>query len=795
MNQRKVTRLRRPRATDGDAILADVESCWMSAAEGIRCCNPGLGLNRIEADARWLVELLVFLRLGRDRGVLPAGTLDRLDPRNQSELQLADLAGSVEDQFGEGLGRVESGGESRSTPDESLDSRIDGRKLSRVCERLLGRGFACHVANAPVEVLGSIHQHLLGRRLRRVAKAGYRVETTAARKKAAGIFYTPDCVIRYIVANVLERAFEDHRPPETALDGRLLDPACGCGWFLLSACRSLAGRLQQSGKGRLTAAPASQLFGVDLDPGAVLAARRSLWLEIIRPERVRGRREVAAILAHNIRRGDALAGPIVDVQAGRFSAVIGNPPYRRELDGKQLLERIGATEFGRRWRAPRMDFWYYFVHRGLELLEPGGRLSFIVGSYWTSGSGARKLIEALRESAHVEEIFSLDGLAVFPGVSGRHMILTLAKGKTNSPTLIKAAPPGDSDRAEAFLSGRAPLIVFRKTPQQLFRDGCVDLLPPADGLLAKLSLLPRLEELGRVRQGIAENPARVTRKAGRRHRGPWRVGEGVFALTAGELAGLSLSEREGGLIRPYHHLCDLGRYYLADSPFGVLLYSTSRTCPDVDRFPAIRDHLARFRPIMDARRETRRGVRPWWQLHWPREARLWESPKLIALQMARRPSFVAASHPVYVPFSANVFVPHSDTAEHLNYFAAVLNSRLIWKWYQHHAKRRGIGMDLSGHAIRQAPIRRIDFSDTADVTKHDRLVELAGRLTGLSRRLRVDDSEKAGELEAEFAQADGEIDGLIYDLYGLGEGEIGAVEMGTSPHFSPAMVTRSVSKG
>jgi len=751
----------------------------MSAAEGIRCRNPGLGLDRIEADARWLVELLVFLRLGCDRGVPPAETLDRLDPRNQSELQLADLAGSVEDQFGEGLGRVESGGESRSTPDESLDARIDGRKLSRVCERLLGRGFACHLANAPVEVLGSIHQHLLGKRLRRVAKAGYRVETTAARKKAAGIFYTPDCVIRYIVANVLERAFEDHRPPETALDGRLLDPACGCGWFLLSAYRSLAGRLQQSGKGRLTAAPAKQLFGVDLDPGAVLAARRSLWLEIIRPERVRDRREVAAILAHNIRRGDALAGPIVDGQAGRFSAVIGNPPYRRELDGKQLLERIGATEFGRRWRAPRMDFWYYFVHRGLELLEPGGRLAFIVASYWTSGSGARKLIDALRHSTHVDEIFSLDGLAVFPGVSGRHMILSLTKGKSNSPTLIKAPSPGHTDRAEAFISGRAPLIVFRKTPEQLFRDGRIDLQPPADELLGRLGLLPRLEELGTVRQGIAENPARVTRKAARRHGGPWRVGDGVFALTSDELARLRLSERERGLIRPYHHLRDLGRYYLAQEPSGVLIYSTARTCPDVDRFPAVRDHLARFRAIMDARRETREGGRAWWQLHWPREAWLWESPKLIAPQMARRPSFVAASKPVYVPFSANVFVPRAETEEHLDYFAALLNSRLIWKWYHHHAKRRGIGLDLSGHAIRQTPIRRIDFSNPSDAARHDRLVDLAGRLTGLARQLRVADSEKAAELQAEFTQADGEIDGLVYALYGLSEGEVGAVEMGT----------------
>ena len=219
------------------------------------------------------------------------------------------------------------------------------------------------------------------------------------------------------------------------------------------------------------------------------------------------------------------------------------------------------------------------------------------------------MIDALSESSHVDEIFSLEGLAVFPGVSGRHMILSLTKGKSDSPTLIKIPSPGDTDRAEPFVSGAAPSIVFRKTAEQLFRGGRVDLEPPCDELLARLGRWPRLEELGDVRQGIAENPARVTRKAILEHGKPWRVGEGVFALTHEELARLDLSEAELGPIRPYHHLCDLGRYYLAEEASGVLIYSTAGTCPEVDRFPAIRDHLARFRAIMDARRETRRGVR------------------------------------------------------------------------------------------------------------------------------------------------------------------------------------------
>ena len=602
------------------------------------------------------------------------------------------------------------------------------------------------------------------------------------------MFYTPDSVIRYIVAKALASGREEGGPQRTVLKGRVLDPACGCGWFLLRAFRVLTEGRGQSSENRAVETVAERLLGVDLDPGAVAAARRSMWLEMVGGEGRVDRRAVAAILADRIRCGDALAGPALDGQAGRFSVVLGNPPYRRELNSKALLERIAKTEFGRRWRSPRMDFWYYFVHRGLELLQPGGRLSFIVGSYWTSGSGAGKLIQALRETAHVDEIFSLDGLAVFPGVSGRHMILSLTKGKSASATVIKAPASRTTDRAAPFVSGAAPLIVFQKTAKQFFREGGVDLEPPCDELLARLGQRTRLEESGKIRQGIAENPARVTRKAAREHGERWPAGTGVFALTYEELTRLDLSDRERGLIRAYHHLGDLGRYYLAEEASGALIYSTPGTCADIGRFPAIRDHLARFRPIMDARRETRRGVRPWWQLHWPREASLWERPKVVALQMARRPSFVAAWEPLYVPFSANVFVPDTQTREDLNYFAALLNSRLIWKWYRHHAKRRGIGLDLSGGALRKTPIRVIDFSNSRDVAKHDRLVELAGRLTELTQQLRAGDPEKAAELEAEFSCVDGEVDAVVYDLYELSEKEIGAVELGTRTTES---VTRS----
>ena len=790
-------RTRKSSPADDKTLCARIQSCWERMASAFGADWPQRDTEAVETYARRSVELLLFLQLAEANGLVPEKTWASLTRDRHPDRQLDELTGALADRFGPGLFSVGPGeqsgfGTSTDDPIPPIDDRAfrealgaldaDGRfemPVEMLVEMLVDR---------PVEILGTVHQWLLGRQLRRRPDGSYESSKSSQTKKRGGIFYTPDCVVRYIVRRlVAEPAGADVVDLRNGSCQEILDPACGCGWFLLAAYRQLRdchGDRSLSCRGQLMPLQqaAGGLHGMDVDPDAVLAARRSLWIEMARGQTDSARRSLIETLTKNIQHGDVLTGDALDCRADQFDAILGNPPYRRELNTKGLLDRIAQTEFGRRWRSPRMDLWYYFVHRGLELLKPAGRLSFIVPSYWTAGSGSGKLIHALRESACVEEIFLLDHLDVFPGVSGRHMILTLSKGSGQRSTTIKrpatdAGADAGTDAAP-FLSGKAPLVIFSKTADQLFQSGRIDLERPCDELLEKLARWGRLDSLGKVRQGIAENPAAVTRPTNRRHADRWRIGEGVFALGPDELQRLDLSEREKKLIRPYHDLSDLGRYDLAEEPSLRLIYSTRWTCPDIDRFPALREHLERFRPIMEARRETRRARRAWWQLHWPREEALWESPKLIALQMARRPSFVPAARPVYVSFSTNVFLPTDGTREHLNYFAAILNSRLMWKWYRHHAKRRGVGLELSGHVLRQSPIARIDFSEAADQARHDRLVQLVDRMIRLTARARAAPDTPPND---EIAKIDRQIDAVVYALYGLTDAEIAQIESPVGP--------------
>lgn len=672
--------------------------------------------------------------------------------------------------------------------------------------------------------------------------------TRDAVRRALGVFYTPACVVDYIVRNTLDPLLEGKAPSEAA-SLCVLDPACGAGAFLIGVYRHLLdwhrdwylahgpGRHARGRAARLCRSPAGawclsaaekkriltgSVYGVDVDPGAVEASKRALLATMHEGESHEARadppgqfsRRALSELDANVRCGNAIVGPELcddsplpgldgqrrprvpafDWRAefahvlagdgdggGGFDAIVGNPPYRRELGSKGFLDEIAATQFGREHQSPRMDLWYYFLHRGLELLRPGGVLSFIVSAYWSAGAGAEKLIGALRRQAHVEEVFLLGRLKVFPKVSGQHMILRVRKGPSRDPTTVKTVPPEARGTAEALLGVGAAPLCFQKTADQLFAGGRIDLQPPSDELLAKIERWPTLSALGRVRQGIAENPPSINRRTNEAHGKRWRVGEGVFALRREELSALRLSGKEARLLRPYHDLCDVGRYLLAPEPSLTLIYSTRETCPDPAGYPTIGGHLGRFRTIMEARRETRSGANRWWHLHWPRDERIWRSPKIVCVQMAARPAFALARQPAYFPFSMNVFVPLDDAPEDLGYLCGLLNSRLLWKWYQHRAKRRGIGLEINGRVLGATPIRRIDFAIRSERACHDRMVRLVERMASLKRESAAARAGRARMAIGRRVEAtDRQIDRLVYALYDLTDAEIALVEQATS---------------
>lgn len=460
---------------------------------------------------------------------------------------------------------------------------------------------------------------------------------------------------------------------------------------------------------------------------------------------------------------------------GGFDIVIGNPPYRHEKDYKELLDPIANTEFGKKWKSPRMDLWYYFVHKGIELLKENGILSFIVNAYWLKSTGSEKLISDIRNNTNIEEIFFLSNYKVFNNVSGEHLIIRLCKTSSKLYTKIKYAKELKIKDASFIIDNKQNYFEYVKEENQLFTDSKID-IKPYNNLIGKINRNEPLEKYGIIRQGIAENPASINAKTNEKFKNKFTTGEGVFTLNNDEIKKLKIPKDEKLLIRPYHDLCDLGRYFINSEPSLNLIYSTKITCPDINEFPVIKQHLYRFKKIMDERRETKTGSIGWWHLHWPRDEQLWKSTKIISLQMGKRPSFLVAEGSSYVSFSTNIFVPNDNNIS-LYYYVALLNSKLLWYWYLHNAKKRGVGLEINVNVLSKSPIKVIDFNNKEEYAIYEHIIAKSKKLHEIQTEISITQSIKDKNIcISMFNKIDEEIDKLIYILYNLNDTEIKYLE-------------------
>ncbi|HVW03107.1 MAG TPA: TaqI-like C-terminal specificity domain-containing protein, partial [Planctomycetaceae bacterium] len=412
-------------------------------------------------------------------------------------------------------------------------------------------------------------------------------------------------------------------------------------------------------------------------------------------------------------------------EAGGFDLVIGNPPYLRERDAKPLFDHLAQSPLGQRWRQARMDLWYYFLHRAIDLARPGGTVCFIVNSYWVGSQGARKLIDRIERETTPLEFTRIEAAPIFPGVAGRHLIVRLRKGRQQRRCrVIDLSHVGRSASEPSFwhrLAEQGPdaLQDIRVRShwadrETLFQHGRISLAPPMETSLA--GCVP-LDSQFEVRQGIAENPPCITAAHVREFGERYRVGQGVFVLDRWELAALQLSPEELACVRPYDETVSIGRYRLPAEASHAILYLTKHTAPMLERLPRIAAHLEQFRPLLERRREVQKASIAWWHLHWPREERLFVEPRILSVQMGRRPQFVYAERPTFVGFSVNVVTRRDGAAWSLPALTAILNSSWAAAWFERHAKHRGVHLEINGNVLRRFPLPPFDAQVGAELAR------------------------------------------------------------------------------
>ncbi len=415
--------------------------------------------------------------------------------------------------------------------DRFLATAIDGlaRRLGSA-DRLVAVDFRA----VDLRQLGVVHECLSHCKLEFfISRAGLALVGDNVGRKRAGSYYTPEPIVRRIVAAAVgpaidrklqaaRRRWEECGRPANSqllaelLDFRVLNPAVGSGYFLLAAADFLAQRLCDF-LGSLPRAKAAFslplvkqqivqrcLYGVDLDPMAVELAKASLRLDAGLPPAPRQRRP-APLDAH-FRCGNSLVGRTLAALdgGGGFNVVIGNPPYRGVRTG--TFDRAFADYVASHYATARgnWDLAALFLEKSLAVGKAESACGFIVPSRIAANRDFAPLRQRIFAVGGPAEVIECG--AVFDDPAVLASIVTIVRPPESGRVRLGRWEAG-KERTWTL-----PRSMLQSLPDQpLFSD----LRPPAATRFRKIDQAPcRLGDLAAITRGMecGKNDPHITRR-------------------------------------------------------------------------------------------------------------------------------------------------------------------------------------------------------------------------------------------------------------------------------------------
>jgi hypothetical protein len=380
---------------------------------------------------------------------------------------------------------------------------------------------------------------------------------------------------------------------------------------------------------------------------------------------------------------------------GGFDVVVGNPPYvRQELLGslKPYLER--------RFRAYHgvADLYVYFFERGLDLLKPGGRLSFVVTNKWLKAGYAEPLRRLLAKEAWLETLVDLGhAKAIFPEADVFPSIVVLEKPRPETTAPVPRVSVISRDDVRLDDLGRQVEEEGFDFPQERLGAAPWSLEPPAvDALMAKLRArgVPLAQYAGmKPYYGI---------KTG--------LNEAFLVDTSTRDRLIAEDPRSAEILKPYLRGEDVSRWRAEWDGLWMILLKSSADCEwpwssgqgsvaegsFAATFPALHRHLIPWRDRLIARSDQGRF---WWELRKCSYYAEFERPKILWQEIQYAPAY-SLDHSGAFANNKVFFLPAADL-----YLAAVLNSPLLWwhNWrYLVHLKDEAL--TPSGYKMEQLPI-------------------------------------------------------------------------------------------
>jgi len=486
-------------------------------------------------------------------------------------------------------------------------------------------------------------------------------------RKERGIFYTPIEVVDYMSINIVQNVNLIENPYI-----KILDISCGAGYFLLKAYdllktmfehhledilnkhTELKGTLSFDTIGKFIAE--NNIWGVDIDTEAVSFVKATL-------QEAAGKSCNTNIICADSLLSGVQNGELSWFWKQGFDIVIGNPPYI----GHKAVAKEYKAELYKYYKdvyRDKADISYCFFKRGINLLKQEGILCFITSRYFIEGPSALGLREFLSVYS-IDEIVDFGDSKVFDDAGVSVCIISIRKGEGSKLVKVKKQPDKlDVKPDNLLIKG---LEEFNIAKDFLKNDGWVLLQPER---LKVFQLIERLsthtlDQVFDSYQGIISGCDRA------------------FILSQEQAEELKI---EKDLLRPWIKNSQVEKFFVKPSN-KLIIYLNSIEQPDM--YPIALNFAESYKAKLSQRRECQKGSRKWYELQWGRDRRIFDSPKIIYPYKAAANRFAVDRNSLYCSADVYSLILKDKYKEELSleYFAALLNSKLVEFYFKCYAKK------------------------------------------------------------------------------------------------------------
>ncbi|EOF4152258.1 DUF7149 domain-containing protein [Campylobacter coli] len=445
-----------------------------------------------------------------------------------------------------------------------------------------------------------------------------------------------------------------------------------------------------------------------------------------------------------------------------FDLIIGNPPYIKEAENKELFTNTKKL----RTYQGKMDIWYHFVGRGFDILKNNGYLAFIATNNWVTNSGAKKLRNIVLEESQILSLVDFSSFMVFDSASIQTMIMSFQKTK----------PPKNYEFHFAKITTQTPIyedvINLLKNEKTQNNEILKINLTPKKFIDKTLNftksdyeeLFNKIQKYGKfyleereVAQGIVYPQENINKKSLEILGNNFYLGQGIQKLTNEEVENLNLLKNEKILLKPIFESDNIQKYFVKRYNYFWVIYTNSsfKNPNSMDNYPNLKKHLDKFKKVITSDNKP-------YGLHRARDEKFFTgSPRIVALRKCvGEPKFSYVDFDCYV--SATFYVIKTQRIN-VKYLTAILNSKLIAFWLKHKGKMQGNNYQIDKEPLLNIPI----------VTINSKNQKIADEFINL-----VDEILKAKEQDknANTQELENKINSLVYKLYNLTEDEIKIIE-------------------